>query len=191
MRQWFDFRRILPDSDRAYSSPDGRYSLLCRWCTQTDPERNWDVIIARVLEPATGRVVAEFTTNHRYDYHAWISRDACDYLVFPEAMSGETVIDLTHGEMASYHDGGDGFIWVSFFPSPAGRWLAVQGCVWACPDAVVIYDFARPLDLPLPRIHDLWADHDIGFVAWTSDDEFELSDGRRLSVTSQQTSNQA
>ena len=190
VREWFHLGRLIPDSEQRSQSPDGRYELQCRWCDQTDPERNWAVILGRVVESATGDVVSEFTTNHQYDYHAWVTRDGCDYLIFPEALSGETVIDLTHRKMASFHDGEDGFIWVSFFPSPTRRWLAVQGCVWACPDAVVIYDFASPLDLPLPKIHDLWSDHHLTFVAWTSDDEFELSDGRRLSATSQNISKQ-
>jgi hypothetical protein len=76
-----------------------------------------------------------------------------EYLVCAEDMcGGQTVIDLTNRQMASYSLDEDGFIWAEFFLSPDGKTLATIGCVWACPFEIRIYDFSDPMNLPLPEI---------------------------------------
>ena len=65
---------------------------------------------------------------------------------------GQTVIDLTERQMASYSPDNDGFIWAEFSLSPDGKTLATTGCVWACPFEMRIYDFQNPMNLPLREI---------------------------------------
>lgn len=171
------------ECDSHHQSPDGRYSLLCTAFRQTDPKRNWIVLEVCVIENSSGDQVFKFITDHEENFHTWLVKDETDYLLFPEALGGQTIFDLTHRKFASHYTEEDEFIWVAAHLSPSRRWLAIQGCYWACPDAVMVYDFSNPLSLPLPKIHEIWGDHPIGFSSWSDADELILSDGQRIIMT--------
>jgi len=68
---------------------------------------------------------------------------------------GQTVIDLTNRQMASYSPDEDGYIWTEHHLSPDKNILAVIGCFWACPYTLRLYKFDSPLDLPLDEIQEI------------------------------------
>jgi hypothetical protein len=47
---------------------------------------------------------------------------------------------------------GTAFCWAAVHPSPDGTRLAVEGCVWACPYELVLYDFSDPMSPDPPRV---------------------------------------
>jgi hypothetical protein len=82
---------------------------------------------------------------------------------------------------------GVGFCWAAHYPSLDRRFLAVDGCYWACPYELVIYDFTQPMELPYPELYraPVWEVHDGGFLAdgsisWSSTDAVRKSDGKPL-----------
>lgn len=182
VRRFFNPSLREAGSDGEHHSPDGRYTLRCKGFRQDDPKRNWIVFEVCVIENSSGDQLFKFITDHEEDFHAWLERNETDYLIFPEALGGQTVFDLTNRKFASHYTEEDEFIWVNSHLSPSKRWLAIQGCYWACPDGVMVYDFSRPLSLPLPKIQEVWGDQNIGFSSWSDADELILSDGQRFTM---------
>jgi hypothetical protein len=62
-----------------------------------------------------------------------------------------------------------GFCWAAHYPSPCGRWLFVDGCVWAAPYELVLFDFGAPLALPYPELG-RWPIHTVH--GWQADGAF-------------------
>lgn len=96
-----------------------------------------------------------------------------DYLVCGEDYQGQTVIELDTGRRVDHIDAaaeaGWGFCWVAHYPSPCGRWLFVEGCVWAAPYELVLFDFSAPLVLPYPELG-RWPIHTVH--GWHADGSF-------------------
>ena len=58
-------------------------------------------------------------TDHEEGFHAWLVRNETDYLIFPEALGGQTVFDLTNRKFASNYNAEDEFIWGASHLSPS------------------------------------------------------------------------
>ncbi len=92
-------------------------------------------------------------------------------------MEGQTVIDLSSGQVAGFSSPDDPFIWTEFHPSPDKTRLAVIGCYWACPFQITVYDFREPMNLPLPTIAEfMLPGNNAKFKEWISADSFTLLD---------------
>lgn len=89
---------------------------------------------------------------------AWVEEhhNGHTYLICGEDSEGQTVIELDTTKRVDFVPSsakdGNGFIWTSINPSPDGLILAVEGCYFACPYEVRMYDFKNPLSHPLPPI---------------------------------------
>ncbi len=115
------------DTKESEVSPCGRYQLTCSLFHQNDPARNWDILKVTVMEIESNRTLLEYFTEYPEEFHGWIHKAGTQYLLFPEALGGQTVIDPARKKFSSHYDSGDEFIWTAFHPSPAGRWLVVSG----------------------------------------------------------------
>lgn len=109
-----------------------------------------------------------------------------DYLVCSEDTQGQTVVELDTGKKASWVPTLAGFCWVDMTPSPSGNLIAVDGCYWACPYEIKIFDFSNPL---FPPFECLTEDYSIEkFNGWNKDEtcsiyvEYETrkSDGKPI-----------
>jgi hypothetical protein len=135
----------------------------------------WDYSRGVVRRARDGRIVADVKRNHGSFWHAWVSRgDGSEYLLCGEDYQGYSIINLRSGVQHRYFPeeayNGTGFCWVAAYPSPDGRTVAVDGCYWACPYELVLYDFTEPETLPLrelDRISDLRA-----CKGWTPEGDF-------------------
>ena len=112
-----------------------------------------------------------------------------EYLIFRQDLYGYSVLDLESGESLRFYPeaslGGKGFretfIWTDVMYNTVTNVLAVDGCYWACPYSLHLFDFAEPMS-ESPRYVDMIecfeggydVYDDISFVAW---------DGGDLSVT--------
>jgi hypothetical protein len=146
------------------SSPCGKYRLEIK---EYATANGTDYVVAVVRRTASGEEVATVKRNDSRCFYAWVSRDGHDYLLFPEDLEGQTVIDLTTGEVAGFSSPDDEFIWCEFYPSPDRTKLAVLGCYWACPYLIMVYDFQNPLNLPLPKLAEfVLPDSNAQFAGW-------------------------
>jgi hypothetical protein len=134
-----------PGTAKTSLSPSGRYRLDTVELI-TGP-KSWRYSRGIVTRIADGVQIADVHRNHSLFWHAWIEHpNGCEYLLCGEHYEGQTVVNLTRGEVRNWP--GDGFCWVAAYPSPDGARLAVDGCIWADDGEIVVYDFRDPDALP-------------------------------------------
>ena len=169
--------RLCPEGRIVELSPCGRYELeMNSYATESLPDYA-SLTVAVVRTVATDKIVATLNHNDTHCFHGWVTRDGHDYLLFPEDLEGQTVVDLSSRTVESFSSPDDPFIWTEFHPSPDGTRLAILGCYWACPYQVTVYDFREPLTLPLPTIAQfVLPENDAKFGKWTSADSFTALD---------------
>jgi hypothetical protein len=164
--------RLSPGGPVTELSPCGQYRLEIE---EYATEHGADFAVAIVRRAGDGQEVATINRNDSRCFYAWVSRAGRDYLLFAEDLEGQTVIDLTSGQMASFSSPDDSFIWAEFYPSPDRTKLAVVGCYWACPYQVTVYDFHDPLSLPLPTLAEfVLPQNDAKFGEWVTEEAFRV-----------------
>jgi hypothetical protein len=167
--------RPCPEERFSELSPCGRYRLEVEGYATADLPDHASILVAVVREVASGAVVATVRRNDTRCFHAWVSREGHDYLLLPEDLEGQTVVDLTTGRVEGFSSPEDAFIWVEFHPSTDASRLAVVGCYWACPYQVTVYDFRDPMSLPLPKLGEfVLPGSDARFGEWTGAAAFTL-----------------
>jgi hypothetical protein len=168
--------RLCPEERFTTLSPCGRYQLEVNGYATADSLEDATIAIAVIRNTATGEVIATVNRNDTRCFYAWITRDGHDYLLFPEDLEGQTVIDLTARRVEGFSSPDEPFIWTEFYPSDDKTKLAIVGCYWACPYQVTVYDFRDPLCLPLPILaqFDL-PGNDANFGQWLSEATFSVT----------------
>jgi hypothetical protein len=144
----------IEDTLRSDVSPSGKYRLT-KQSYRTEPKR-WNFSRGLVYRLADNEIIADVKRNYEHFWHAWVEHsNGNEYLLCGDDYQGYTVINLTQETMNSYLPPealkGYGFCWVVVHPSPDGLTLAVDGCYWAAPYELVLYDFSDPSTLPLPE----------------------------------------
>lgn len=184
---FFTETALVRDDRQVVVSPFGDYELTIDPYS-TGPH-TWKYSRGRVRRSKSPDVIADVKRNYGHFWHAWVRHaNGNDYLLCGEDYQGQTVVNLSTGGTVSYfpeegHDG-TGFCWTVAFPSPDTRFLAVEGCVWACPYEVVFFDFSDPDQLPYPellRVADLYDSlgwQDDGSFRMTREIEVRKSDGK-------------
>jgi hypothetical protein len=188
VEQYFTPEHRADEPSDIRRSPSGAYELEVT-PYHTKPGA-WDYSRGVVRRSRDRTVVADIKRNYGSFWHAWVQQSGNEYLLCGEDYQGYSVINLTSGTHHRHFPeeayAGGGFCWVAAYPSPDGRTLAVDGCFWACPYELVIYDLAEPERIPLPELHrigDLYA-----CKGWGADGDFvferhyevRASDGVRI-----------
>ena len=176
---------LVEDARETFDSPSGNYRLTVdRYSTSPT---TWPYTRGVVTRTSDGAVVADVRRNFGSFWHRWVSGDDGEWMLCGEDYQGYSVVDLGRAETRVYiHDeaeSGHGFCWTRVTPSPDGRLLAVDGCVWAGPYVVRVYDFRAPDRLPLPVALDLGEMPgivDCEFLGWRGDDLIEVGVTRYL-----------
>lgn len=170
----------VPGTEQTHLSPSRRFSL--HTAVHDATPASWAYSRGVVRHVASQRIIADVHRNLGHFWHAWVSRADGEYLLCGEDYQGYNVIDLEREQnILTFPDEayeGTGFCWAAVFPSPCGQLLAVDGCYWACPYELVIYDFSEPLRSPLPELARI---EDLGDTqGWREDGSFayRLDDGR-------------
>lgn len=177
MESEFDPSLIICDEHQEVTSPCGKYLLVTDvFGTAADPKFP-SIVVAIVRKVGTGEVLATIRRNDDRLFYSWVTRDSHDYLLFPEDLEGQSVVDLTDRRIEGFASEGGDFIWTEFHPSHDKTKLAIVGCYWACPYQVTVYDFRDPMKLPLPIVgqFDL-PGNNAKFGEWESDESFSLID---------------
>jgi hypothetical protein len=177
MERAFDPTLIISDEHLEETSPCGLYQLITDvFGTAANPTFP-SIVVAVVRKVETGEVLVTIRRNDDRLFYSWITRDGHDYLLFPEDLEGQSVVDLIDRRVEGFSTKDGDFIWTDFHPSPDKAKLAIVGCYWACPFQVTVYDFRDPMNLPLPIIvqFDLPGD-DAKFGEWRSSDSLTIID---------------
>ena len=179
------FDRNLREADNYEESisPSGRYKLSFDVYGTSDTTRNWSVAEVQIFDLETAAVLHSYIRGDYHFFHAWVIRDGLEFLLLSEHLEGQSIYCPELNRFDSVAPEQDEFIWCLFHPSPTGRYLAVEGCVWGCPFMVTIYDFAEPLQLPLPKVLECYDACNIEFDTWISDSTFRLKTAFKGQIT--------
>lgn len=181
MEHDFDPSLIIGDEHQEVISPCGKYLLVIDVFGKAAAPKIPSIVVAFVRNVATGEVVATIRRNDDRLFYSWVTRDGHDYLLFPEDLEGQSVIDLTDRRIEGFATERGDFIWTEFYPSNDKTKLAVVGCYWACPYLVTVYDFRTPMKLPLPIVCQyILPGNNARFGGWKSDEAFTLVDDQGL-----------
>ena len=159
-----------PGPAESAESPSGRFRLVATPFSSSETRQE----LTRLELFAQGETepLAEVWATTSPAFFGWAVASGREYLLCAEAqLGGQTVVDLSGRQVVSYAPPEqDGFIWAEFHLSPDGRTLAAAGCYWACPYVVKLFDFSRPLALPLPELQEIeLLDHDEELLGWLDD----------------------
>ena len=159
-------------------SPCGRFELVIDLYGTPGNPTSPCVGVSTVKWVATGEIILTTKHNDAQCTHAWVSRSGVDYLLFPECLEGQSVMDLTNRRVAGFFSKEETFIWCVITLSPDEDKIAIEGCYWACPYEVTIYDFRDPMTLPLPILTQITFSVRDGawesFGAWLDDRRFTI-----------------
>jgi hypothetical protein len=176
MRQSLVSARPCPEEGFTEPSPCGRYLLQVEIYATAEAPEIPALAVATVRSVPTGEAVVTVNRNDDRCFHAWVTRDERDYLLFAEDLEGHSVIDLTTRRVVGFSSPDERFIWAKIYPSPDRTRLAVVGCYWACPYEVAVYDFSEPMRLPLPVIARFDLPGNDATFGWVTDGVIRLVD---------------
>lgn len=176
-------------------SPSGKYKLLVT--PYKTKNGCWNYTRGQVYKKKDDCdncwfLIADVKQNYSHFPFGWAEGhpNGHDYLLCSENYQGQTVVELDTGKRIDFlpsqaHEG-VGFCWVGRLPSPDMKMLAVEGCFWACPYEIVLYDFSDPMNLPYKQL--LRADmySDTSLHGWSDKNEMMLVKTRTIHTPTNQ-----
>ncbi|MBX2798227.1 MAG: hypothetical protein KTR31_11170 [Myxococcales bacterium] len=142
----FDPERIEHRDE--HPSPSGRYRLVIT--RHRAPDKGWSYSLGVITREQDGAVLAEVRRNFGHFPFCWMEGhvDGHDYLVCGEDYQGQTFCQLDTAEVFQHLPDaafdGHGFCWADYRLLSDGRTLLVDGCYWACPYELRLYDVSDP-----------------------------------------------
>ena len=168
-------------------SPSGSYRLEV---APFAPEAGgyWGYTRGRVIA-SDGRCIADVVRNYAAFPFSWCENhhNGHSYLVCGEDYQCQTVIELDTGRRVDHVDPsaelGGGFCWAAHYPTRDGRFMFVDGCIWAGPYELVLFDFCQPFDLPYRELRrwpvwEVQGFRDDGSFVFEILEEVRISDGK-------------
>ncbi|WP_444996725.1 hypothetical protein [Aliikangiella sp. IMCC44359] len=154
--KFFEESNLIKDSVEEHISPSKKYRLIIQ--EYKTGEGTWSYTRGIVKSIESDRIVADIKRNYSHFWHAWCDHDnGNEYLLCGEDYQGQTIVNLTEKKITNYFPDeghkGWGFCWVNAYPSLDSKLLAVDGCYWACPYEIVLFDFTNPDKLPYKEFH--------------------------------------
>jgi hypothetical protein len=176
LEQYFKPENKVDGSQKIVISPCGKYQIDINQY-RTVPNQ-WVISRGIVIEIDSGKVIADIRRNHIHFWYAWVEHpNGNEYLLCGEDYQGYSILNLTSGKYQTYFPEeaykGWGFCWIEAYPSPDGLLLAGDGCYWAHPTDLVIYDFRNPEKLPYPELGRINGTSDCD--GWVDNDTFVLN----------------
>lgn len=149
------FESSKPGEVSVVMSPSGKYRLEVS-AYETGPN-SWSYSRGLVFEG--GELIAQIDRNYGAFPFSWCEKhlNGHSYLICGEDYQCQTVIELDTRKRMDYIDpraeAGVAFCWAAHYPSPDGSRLFVDGCYWAAPYDLVLFDFSDPMHLPYPELY--------------------------------------
>lgn len=174
MEKYFVPENALPNP-KEHCSPSGKY--LLRITGYSTKPGCWNYSRGEIFRGS--EKIADVKRNYHAFPFAWVEgHPKGDFFLGGEDYQGQTIVELDTGKRVDTEPDdrmqkGWGFCWASIHPSPDKKVIAVDGCYWACPYEVVLFDFREPMKLPLPEL-ERW-DEAEGFESWETEGRLLLS----------------
>jgi len=170
------FRQATPDTSTRVTSlsPSGDYQLeVLEYVIRNEA---WRYSRGKVVRLKDDAGIADIKRNYSQFWSTWVQHaNGAEYLLCGEDYQGQTVVNLsTQATLSHFPEegyNGAGFCWTGAYPSPSSQLLAVDGCYWACPYELVIFDFSDPDQLPYPEIARFPAPWE--WKGWIDNESFE------------------
>lgn len=139
----------LTEKEVSIISPSGKYSLTIEHYKTKDGCWNYT---RGVVKEGDNLITNVDRNYHHFWYHFVQHSNGYEYLLCGEDYQGYSIINLNTGIRIDYlpkeAKQGFGFCWVDVNTSPDTKYLAVEGCYWACPYEILILDFSDPERFP-------------------------------------------
>ena len=178
--KFFSERHVIDESLQVFHHPTGSYHVNARKYRQTDPTRNWIVCKIEVYKSYDNRLISTYITSGEVLMLCWLDKDQQEYLICPEDVMGQSLLNLKTGVLTSFSSDEDPFVWCAALPSPDGSLLAVEGCYWACPYELVIYDLQHVENLPWKPIRRFSIDNGEQIIGWKGSSAVQVGTGTSL-----------
>lgn len=170
---------------------EGRYILKSTYYLDESHEVfKFNVMVSKteVCDDKGKHIKTIKNVNHGTNFFSIIEHsNGVNYLLFAIDLYGYSVMNLSSGEVfdyipeESFNSGQETFIWTSTKYCKVNDMLAVDGCYWACPFSVQIFDFSKPMELPLIKLFDSYQldseinnDTDVETVRWNTHGLFTM-----------------
>ena len=176
IESFFKKSQIVENSKEEFLSPSNKYILSVEY--YKTGKNTWEYSRGIVRATENEEIIADIKRNYSNFWHAWCKhQNENEYLLCGEDYQGQTVVNLTARKTTNYFpesgNKGVGFCWVNAYPSPDSKILAVDGCVWACPYEIVLYDFSDPDSLPYKELYRTDNPHEVD--GWSENGIFTFS----------------
>lgn len=130
--------RLDPKATTEEMSPSGKYRLVTRYYNQG--KGYWSYSRGTVYRG--DELVCDVKRNYSTFHHNFVTKNGQEWLITGRKYMGQTIVNL---DTATEYENNDGsFCWSSARLSPDENMLVVEGCHWACPYEVKLFDFTDP-----------------------------------------------
>lgn len=179
----------VDDKVETLMSPSGNYSL--EMISYSNGPGKWEYSQGLIRNYKTGDVIADVKRNFRHFPYSWCEGHPSghDYLICGEDYQGQTIVELDTGKRVDHisddAESGGGFCWTAHYPSPDGKFIFVDGCIWAAEYELIQFDFSKPLELPYQELK-RWPVNEVqgfqpdGSFVFVYTIEIRLSDGKPI-----------
>jgi hypothetical protein len=173
---YYTKENCLIENRKSHISSSGKYKLVIDY--YTTKKGCWNYSRGRVYDINSDELIADVKRNYGAFPFSWVDKhtNGHSYLICGADYQGQTIIELDTKQRVDYTpssaDSGVGFCWSDHIPSPDGNMLMVDGCYWACPYELRIYDFSEPMKMPLLEL-----DVNLGwdeFGGWMDDNSCKI-----------------
>lgn len=138
------------------TAPSGRFRLE----VSRHPTRPgcWDYTSGRVYRDDDEQRIALVERNFSHFPFSWCEQHPSghSYLICGEDYQGQTIVELDTCTRVDHippeAKQGNAFCWAAHYPSPDGRFLFVDGCIWGGSYELILFDFSNPLSPPYPEL---------------------------------------
>lgn len=137
--RWSD-SRLVEKSTTEKLSPSGRYRLVIRSYDQGSG--CWRYTRGTVYRVSDGELVCDIKRNYSTFHHSIVTKNGEEWLITGRKYMGQTLVNLDTAQEYESNEGG--FCWSSHTLSPDGNTLIVDGCFWAAPYEIKLFDFTDP-----------------------------------------------
>lgn len=133
-------------------SPSGKYRLVVTTYTGTGDFHYTRGVVSCRKGEGWVELPQDIKRNYPSFPYSWIEDHANghSYLVGGIDYQGQTVLELDTGRRHDFIPKeatlGWGFCWVTHQYDAEHQLLIVEGCYWACPEEIRLYDFSSPMD---------------------------------------------
>lgn len=126
-------------------SPSRRFKLLIR--NYKSKPGCWNVSRGTVYRVNDNEEVADIKRNYSFTYK-FFNRDSQEWLATGRSYLSQTFVNLDTGQIYDNTDKNEkdsfSLCWAEVYPSPDGKTLAVEGCIWGGSFDIFFFDFSNP-----------------------------------------------